>query len=327
MYSISVIVPVFNGEKYLGECLTSLENQSIFGAIKFILVDDGSTDGTAALLKAFAAKHGNVFVLSGAHGGVSSARNLGMSIAQGEYIGFVDADDFVAPDYFEKLYSCAKKSGADFVFGGYTLLMSSGERRRFMPQLEQNRLLSCRELAEYASDNSELYSVWTKLFKLDIIKKYGVSFNEKIGIAEDKRFLLEFLLACENGCCSDGAGYFHRDNPQGAMQTADALAVLAENYGDELLLFCRLGLSETEAARSSANRCFEELADFLQRNRKNLKPFFERSKRNQQLESIIRKAEPSGTVHRLLHCFYCRNSLIGVKGALLLQKIVNGRRI
>lgn len=106
---ISVIVPVFNAEKYLKMCLNSLVSQTLKN-IEIICIDDGSTDNSLAILDKFKSKDDRIKIIKQKNYGVSMARNNGISEAQGEYIGFVDADDWVDKDFFEKLYNAAQNT-------------------------------------------------------------------------------------------------------------------------------------------------------------------------------------------------------------------------
>lgn len=105
---ISIIVSVFNTEKYLRECLNSLVNQTL-KSVEIICVDDGSTDNSPEILEEFKAKDKRIKVIHQENFGPSVARNNALKIAQGDYIGFVDSDDWVDLDFFEKLYNAAKK--------------------------------------------------------------------------------------------------------------------------------------------------------------------------------------------------------------------------
>ena len=115
---ISVIVPVFNAEKYLKMCLNSLVSQTLKN-IEIICIDDGSTDNSLAILDKFKSKDDRIKIIKQKNYGVSMARNNGISEAQGEYIGFVDADDWVDKDFFEKLYNATQKYNADIATAGY----------------------------------------------------------------------------------------------------------------------------------------------------------------------------------------------------------------
>lgn len=109
---ISIIVPVYNVEQYLDDCLISIINQT-YKNLEIILIDDGSTDKSGKICDEYAKKDSRIIVIHKENGGVSSARNAGLRIAKGAYIGFVDPDDWIAEDMYEVLYSNAKKYDAD----------------------------------------------------------------------------------------------------------------------------------------------------------------------------------------------------------------------
>ena len=106
---VSIIVPVYNIMEYLPRCVESLRNQT-YGNIEILLVDDGSTDGTAGLCDRLAAEDSRIRVFHKENGGSSSARNLGIAQAKGEYLGFVDSDDYVEPDMYERLYRAVERN-------------------------------------------------------------------------------------------------------------------------------------------------------------------------------------------------------------------------
>ena len=112
MIKISVIIPVYNVEKYLRECLDSLINQS-FKDFEVICIDDGSTDKSYKILEEYSQKDSRIKVLKQEHNGAGAARNLGIEIAKGKYIQFLDSDDYFEPNMLEELYNTAEKFGAD----------------------------------------------------------------------------------------------------------------------------------------------------------------------------------------------------------------------
>mgnify|MGYP001046389751 CR=1 FL=1 len=114
---ISIIVPVYNVEKYLAICIRSLLAQS-YKNIEIILVDDGSTDTSGAICDKFAAQSSKIQVIHKKNGGLSSARNAGLAMAGGRYIGFVDSDDYVLPTMYEKLMDAARYTPSAFSFTG-----------------------------------------------------------------------------------------------------------------------------------------------------------------------------------------------------------------
>ena len=112
MAVLSIIIPVYNKEQYIDGCLTSILNQT-FTDFELILVDDGSTDGSAAVCRRFADADHRISLITKPNGGVSSARNTGLSKADGKYIGFIDSDDAIEPDMYELLIRNAEQYQAD----------------------------------------------------------------------------------------------------------------------------------------------------------------------------------------------------------------------
>ncbi len=134
MSKIYVIIPVYNVKPYLAECLDSVMAQTYKNIVP-IAVDDGSTDGCAELLDDYAARHPRLQVVHQANGGLSAARNTGLDLAYGEmdpeednYIGFVDSDDYIAPDMYEKLLGALKRDRADIACCDVTLVDAAGKR-------------------------------------------------------------------------------------------------------------------------------------------------------------------------------------------------------
>lgn len=116
MPKVSVIIPVYNVEKYLRECLDSVINQTL-NDLEIICINDGSTDGCLDILNEYASRDSRIRIINKENGGLSAARNDGIMQATGEYIGFVDSDDWISPDFYENLYSAAVKYKADIACG------------------------------------------------------------------------------------------------------------------------------------------------------------------------------------------------------------------
>ena len=111
---ISVIIPVFNSEKYLKKCLDTVLLQTL-SDIEIICIDDGSTDSSLQILQQYSRKDHRFKIIFQSHEGAGSARNKGLAIAQGEYLSFLDSDDFFEPDMLEQMYNCSKKYNTDIV--------------------------------------------------------------------------------------------------------------------------------------------------------------------------------------------------------------------
>ena len=134
-FKVSVVVPVYNTAEYLPECLDSLVGQSIgLGAIQVVVVDDGSTDGSAEVIKDYAERYpGNFVCLSQANAGQGAARNLGLARCKGEYVGFMDSDDLADADMYKELYDAARTVDADMCVCGIECFRDGSADREYVP--------------------------------------------------------------------------------------------------------------------------------------------------------------------------------------------------
>ncbi|MDR1877828.1 MAG: glycosyltransferase [Flavobacteriaceae bacterium] len=136
LYKISVIVPVYNVESYLPRCLDSLVNQTL-KEIEIITINDGSTDNSQAIIDEYCAKYSNIKSISKDNGGLSEARNTGILHAKGEYLAFVDSDDWVEKEMMEEMYLLANEHNAEIVFCSLQNINERGKVFRYLPQLPQ----------------------------------------------------------------------------------------------------------------------------------------------------------------------------------------------
>ncbi len=181
---ISIIVPVYNVEKYLSVCLDSLLNQTL-DDIEIICVNDGSTDGSLHILKEYANLDSRIKVICQENRGLAGARNTGIKAASGNYIGFVDSDDWVDDDFFEKLYNTASSSNADIARAPYKYSYNDKE-------IEEENLTPI--LTKRFSNNESLginehsVVVWNAIYKTDFILQNNIKFDDNIYISEDIYF-------------------------------------------------------------------------------------------------------------------------------------------
>ena len=180
---VSVIIPVYNVEKYLRQCLDSVVNQTLRD-IEIICVDDGSTDSSPAILVEYAAKDPRVKVLTREHTNAGAARNAGMAVATGEYLGFVDSDDWCETSLFEKAYEKAKSEDADTVFWRYSYDdVSTGGRTdgRAVPSFALNlaRPFSPNRLGLGLFTTFNL-APWNRLVRRKLVEDGAVRFQEII---------------------------------------------------------------------------------------------------------------------------------------------------
>ena len=209
---VSIIVPVYNVEKYLHECLDSLCNQT-YDNIEIILIDDGSSDGSEAICKRFSDKDKRVVFLAQKHAGAVGARKRGIENSQGEYLTFVDADDYVKPSYVD--YLLKKMHQCDIV----TSRLQYGER--FMQNAILSGVYSGNKLIDvYANmliSNTNggrgiLTNMCGKMFKTAMAREVMQEVDERIYYGEDAEFVYRYLLKCSTICITDYCGYVYRIN-------------------------------------------------------------------------------------------------------------------
>lgn len=228
---VSVIVPVYNAEKFLGCLIESLLKQTL-KEMEFIFVNDGSKDDSLCVLREYAQKDGRIIIMDKENAGVSAARNDGLKIAAGEYIGFADSDDFVAENMYEALYLKAKEDNYDIVSCGHIV---------YTPEKEVPKFTGCekvmnREEAIKNLLNSKFFgmAVWSKIYRKDVLK--NVEFSEKYSINEDRFFNFVALKNAEKVAVIKEAFYYYRVNQDSVshsgfkLSTMDALYVSKEMH-------------------------------------------------------------------------------------------------
>lgn len=204
---ISVIVPVYNTEKYLRRCVDSILAQT-FTDFELLLIDDGSTDTSGAICDEYASADSRVRVFHKPNGGVSSARNLGLDNAQGEWIAFADSDDYVEHDWLSSMVSLIH-ADCDLVCCGFQIhkadcssiigkgVSYNGNNTGLVDLLKQTGMEG---------------SLWNKLFRLSIIKSHNMKFNLNFIFREDEEFFFRYLVLCKK-CASTDSPMYHYYEP------------------------------------------------------------------------------------------------------------------
>lgn len=174
--AISVIIPIYNVDQFLRPGLESLTKQTMQD-FEVILVDDGCTDSSREIMEEFAGRYAYFRIVSQRNSGVSAARNAGVNAARGEYIAFVDSDDFVKPDYLEKLYQTAQKTGADVTCCNYTLYYLSSQCKLTIPMGFSSRVYeSDKILRSLIHDVRSHHFLWNKLWKRTLFTENDIDF-------------------------------------------------------------------------------------------------------------------------------------------------------
>lgn len=214
---ISVVIPVWNGAKYLEKCLTSIQRQCVTD-MEIIVVDDGSTDDTWAILQRMAAADARIRPVRQENAGASVARNTGLELCCGEYVRFVDSDDVVPEGSFRHLLESAEKHGSDLVLAAYTEVLAGSRSLRCLHKQDeavgQEEFL--RRLERFA--NSFYYGVlWNKLFRGDIIREKKPRFTPGLHWGEDFVFVMDYLAHCRLYSYVTAPVYDYIRNPNGLV--------------------------------------------------------------------------------------------------------------
>lgn len=205
--AVSIIVPVYNAEAYLDECLDSLLGQTL-EAIEVVCVDDGSTDESAAILAKRAARDNRLRVIPKANGGAAAARNTGLEAACGDYVLFVDADDYIALHSCERLCEVARREGADIVvFGGKTFPTLRWADEAFSSQEAVFRGEGLRVILEEPGSNPLMCN---KLYSRTLLAEHGCRLDESLVLGEDNAFQFATFPLAETIAFIPDVLYFYR---------------------------------------------------------------------------------------------------------------------
>ena len=197
MPRISVIVPIYKAEKYLDTCIESIFAQT-FSDFELILVDDNSPDNCPEICDQYMQGDSRVKVIHQENGGVSVARNTGIHYAQGEYLIFIDSDDYIESTYLEKLYQ-GFKLGADIAICGYYVVWNNHQKNAecVIPNLSSEYMGRIEDIFPNIIDHDLINSPWNKMFKTSILKDQHILFDKGMALGEDLCFNIAYLYYCE----------------------------------------------------------------------------------------------------------------------------------
>ncbi len=227
MPKISIIVPVYKVEKYLERCVSSLRKQTLQD-IEIILVDDGSPDQCPAMCDELAKKDSRIKVVHKKNGGLSSARNAGLRVAEGSCVGFVDSDDDCELEMYEKLYTVLEREHVDFVMSDYLRFPAQGEpylKTLDIPGGRCDKALLKAEIfpnliMRESIDYGPLLSVWHCLYRTDFLRSNGLEFDEQVRWSEDNIFSAEVGYLANSFFYLKGEGLYHYYQNPGTITTA-----------------------------------------------------------------------------------------------------------
>lgn len=216
---VSVIVPVFNAELYISQCIKSILAQ-VYKNIEVIIIDDGSFDQSREILDNFALSDKRIRVIHKHNEGVSKTRNIGIAIAKGEYVTFVDADDTLNRNAIKIMVSLIEGWNADVVRTNYISFRSGIKKQRSI------------QLAEKLYENDEIIDLikkvimgeiqgytWLLLIRIDILRKYNIYFDNSISMMEDTKFYVNLFNVCRSIYLSDTVTYNYMINTTSASRS------------------------------------------------------------------------------------------------------------
>lgn len=232
---ISVIVPVYNNAKYLNRCVESIVNQT-YKNLEIILVDDGSSDNSAEICDEWAQRDSRVKSVHKENGGVSSARNFGIELSSGKYIGFVDSDDWLELNMYETLIKLLQDNNADFSVCNIEFCDDNGKdlkKYSYPASLIQNEDCFC----EAISNNYFYPACYNKLFRSDIIKNNNIGFPINISIAEDLMFVVSVSKYAKIIVSTEHKLYnYYVDNPDSATHFVSTQWIERWKVTEDLLI-------------------------------------------------------------------------------------------
>jgi glycosyltransferase involved in cell wall biosynthesis len=256
---ISVIIPVYNAETYIIPCLESVINQK-FSDIEIICVNDGSKDGSKALIEAYMRSYPQIILINQANQGVSMARNIGLQAASGDYIGFVDADDTIDATMYDTLYRAAVEGDCDAVISHLECELEGCKvitKFPFPLGIVLNRDYIEREIMTYFLKSDQLNMVCNKLYKRVKIEDYDVTFPKNVSLGEDGIFNMRFFKHATRIIYIDYSGYNYREVKGSATRN-----ILEKDYFQRALEVYELDISDLYTSSDIDSIKFKQLRSY-----------------------------------------------------------------
>ena len=248
MELITVIVPVYKVEKYLRRCIDSIIAQS-YKNLEIILVDDGSPDNCGRICDEYAKKDDRIRVIHQKNGGLSAARNTGLDIATGDYIGFVDSDDYIAPDMYEKLLSLIISENADIAICNYQMVDENGQIIKTDQGIQNGVLTNYQALKELQGNNDGVFIIaCNKLFSAKTIKTDRFPVGR---LCEDNYIIHKLFFFSKKVAVTDSRFYYYTQRAGSIMRNKDLRFLTDEMEG----FLARLQFYEEEGLTELIDGC------------------------------------------------------------------------
>ncbi len=231
MAKVSVIVPVYNVEAYLEECLNSLVNQTLKD-IEIICVNDGSTDSSLAIVEEFAAKDRRIKIINKPNSGLGATMNAGFNAATSDYVGILESDDFAGIEMFEELYEVALKHDADIVVSDFYRYWTKSKKMKKANRTSKYKLnapINCKTFPSLLRNRT---TVWSCLYKRELLEKYNIRYLETPGASyQDTGFRIKTLVAADKVVAVKKAYVRYRqDNLNSSVKQKDKVYYIRDEY-------------------------------------------------------------------------------------------------
>lgn len=277
----SVIVPIYNVQEYLEKCIESILEQS-YKDFELLLIDDESTDQSAEICDAYAKKDNRIVVIHKTNGGVSAARNTGIRNAKGNYVVFVDGDDFIDKDYLNAFVQYAEK-GIDYIQCGYKRVKKDGEIICIKPVRNRNEIMQndenrYKEAVRVITMRNGGWEVWRTAIRLDFLKGHSIDFIEGYNYGEDLVFSVKVALMAKQFVSFDYNGYSYvlrtgsmidrsknqiklKEIEEQALSLKKWLVNGSNQYAEQNFWLLYLLIMETEFPKDLSTRTMKQLRD------------------------------------------------------------------
>lgn len=312
---VSIIIPVYNARQYILPCLESIVRQT-FSDYEVILLDDGSKDDSAKIVTEFITNNQlhNFSLVSKENGGVSSARNLGLKLAKGEWIAFIDSDDWVEPCYLQNMMQSIDQYDAEFCLCGFDAYEMADQR--FDPW--SSYVLEFGKLPEDLSSLTSFDYVWGRLYKKSILDAHRITFDEQIFYCEDNAFNFDYISAIHSFSCVHEMGYHYRRGHTGALSKSLVQPKMRVHFVEHAKHFCNAFEEEVLISTLEKNTSFRRImwnvlstaviVDILDKNY----PSARKRMSESLAQAIIRLYKPYTKKERVI-LFFWKHSFLGLR--------------
>lgn len=239
MPKVSIVVPIYNVERYLRQCLDSIANQTLED-IEVICVNDGSKDSSLEIIMEYVSKDPRFKVIDKPNSGYGNSMNRGFDMAEGEYIGIVESDDYAEPDMFEKLYNCAKENDLDACKSGFFFYYSVPEEKNIPSKIAS--YIMCKDVFCPTDDFKSLReqieffnikpTIWSAIYKKEFVRENNIRFNETPGASfQDTSFNFKvWALAKRVKLLEECFLHYRQDNESSSINSASKVFCVCDEY-------------------------------------------------------------------------------------------------